>query len=63
MVGKYRIGTILELLAIGERYDSVAQRLSLNERTVRRSYESVAKKLNAATPFEVAYKAVKRGWL
>jgi len=55
--------TILELLAIGERYDSVAQRLSLNERTVRRSYESVAKELNAATPFEAAYKAVKRGWL
>jgi len=55
--------SMLELLAVGCRYAEVAHRMGIDESTVRRRLKVLMKQLDAATPFEAAYQAVKKGWL
>lgn len=54
---------LLRLLAVGLSLESVARRLDLSERTVRRRMRSVCDRLGLGTPIEAVVWAVRRGLL
>lgn len=54
---------LLRLLAVGLSLESVARRLDLSERTVRRRMRSVCDRLGLGTPIEAVVWAVRRGVL
>lgn len=54
---------MLELLAVGNRYAVIAKSLDVDESTIRRRLKVLMVELDARTPFEAAYRAIKKGWL
>lgn len=56
-------GEILRLLASGHTDESVARRLDLSVRTVRRSIAELHERLAAASRFQAGVNAVRNGWL
>lgn len=56
-------GEILRLLATGHTDESVARRLDLSVRTVRRSIAEMHERLSASSRFQAGVNAVRHGWL
>jgi DNA-binding CsgD family transcriptional regulator len=56
-------GEILRLLATGHTDESVARRLNLSVRTVRRSIAELHERLSASSRFQAGANAVRNGWL
>ena len=54
---------ILRLMATGHTDESVARRLDLSVRTVRRSIADLTERLAAASRFQAGVNAVRSGWL
>lgn len=54
---------LVRLLAAGLSLESVARRLNLSERTVRRRLRALCDRLGLGTPIEVAVWAALRGLL
>jgi DNA-binding NarL/FixJ family response regulator len=54
---------VLELLAAGCTDASVAARLEVSVRTVRRSMAAIMSRLGARSRFQAGLKAADRGWL
>ena len=54
---------LLRLLAIGLSLESVARRLDLSERTVRRRTRALCDRLGLGTPIEAIVWAARRGLL
>lgn len=56
-------GEILRLLSTGHTDESVARRLNLSVRTVRRSIAELHERLSASSRFQAGVQAVRNGWL
>jgi DNA-binding CsgD family transcriptional regulator/sugar-specific transcriptional regulator TrmB len=54
---------ILKLLADGMTDEAVAARLSLSDRTVRRTMNELCERLGAKSRFEAGFRAAQAGWL
>jgi len=54
---------ILNLLAMGHTDDSVARRLGLSVRTVRRTIAEVTDRLDATSRFQAGVRAAHNGWV
>jgi len=54
---------VLEFLVLGRTTEELAKEMGISVRTARRMIESLMKRLNARSPFEGGYQAVKRGWV
>jgi len=54
---------LVRLLAVGLSLESVARRLNLSERTVRRRLRALCDRLGLGTPIEVVVWAARRGLL
>ena len=58
-----RQAATLRLLAIGHTDESIAKRLGLSDRTVRRIVTDLMRRLDARSRFEAGVRAVQIGWL
>jgi DNA-binding NarL/FixJ family response regulator len=56
-------GEILRLLSTGHTDESVARRLNLSVRTVRRAIAELHERLSASSRFQAGVNAVRSGWL
>ena len=54
---------LLRLLAAGATHQTVANRLDIPLRTVRRRIAALMKQLDAISPFQAGAEAAWRGWL
>ncbi|MDR2703702.1 MAG: LuxR C-terminal-related transcriptional regulator [Cellulomonadaceae bacterium] len=54
---------VLELLTVGRSTDDIAKQMGVSARTARRIVGTLMERLEARSPFEAGYQAVKRGWI